>query len=366
MAAASQNWNELGDRLADEFSDASYEQLDAFAGRLPRSVRPGRFVYRQAGRVAAAALVCEVTLPGLSQGLAYVKFGPMWRRVGEEPDIERYRGCLEALKREYCDGRGHVLAIVPRPSADYTRLEQAELEAAGFAARRPMSDPNRYLVRLAPDEDEQLRGLAQKWRYNLKQALKNGFSFETSRSPESLAAFGALYASMVSRKRAGDGFPLDLMPAMMADLPPGLRPWVALARRNGEAVAGAIVGVAGDTGYYLAGASGADALPLKAGYALQWWIARKLAAEGVEWYDLGGEVGDQGLRQFKSGFIGKTGSVVCLGGEYETWTRGYGRHATAAMMALRDLRRRVGGQSPRVAPEEQAPSATWPPTHVYY
>ena len=30
----------------------------------------------------------------------------------------------------------------------------------------------------------------------------------------------------------------------------------------------------------------------------------------MRWYDLGGEVGDEGLRRFKKGLVGKRGAVV--------------------------------------------------------
>jgi hypothetical protein len=51
-------------------------------------------------------------------------------------------------------------------------------------------------------------------------------------------------------------------------------------------------------------------------------------------------VGDDGLRQFKSGLTGKSGTVVKLSGEFDAWTKGYGRHAADFLFFLRDLKDR--------------------------
>jgi lipid II:glycine glycyltransferase (peptidoglycan interpeptide bridge formation enzyme) len=106
------------------------------------------------------------------------------------------------------------------------------------------------------------------------------------------------------------------------------------ASHQGEVVAGAVVIVAGDVGYYLYGASADAALSLRAGYALHWRIAGWLAERGVCWYDLGDGFG--GLRQFKQGFVGKSG-VVLTTGEFDRWLNPQSRMVGGAIYGARNL-----------------------------
>lgn len=39
--------------------------------------------------------------------------------------------------------------------------------------------------------------------------------------------------------------------------------------------------------------------------------------QGVKWYDLGGNCGNDGLRQFKSGIVGKHGVIKPLPGNFD-------------------------------------------------
>ena len=148
----------------------------------------------------------------------------------------------------------------------------------------------------------------------------------------------------VARKKFADRDPVDLIPAMMSELPGRLRPRVFLARHQGEPVAGAVIGVHGDTAYYLFGASNENALALNAGYALHWAIVSGLRTESAQWYDLGGEAGEHGLRQFKKGLVGKRGAVVAVKGEYE-YAHGFGaKFSVNAIMTVRRLRRALAGR----------------------
>lgn len=59
----------------------------------------------------------------------------------------------------------------------------------------------------------------------------------------------------------------------------------------------------------------------------------------TRWYDLGGEAGERGLRQFKKGFVGKRGAIVVMHGEYDRWTYLPGRVATDLIFGLRGAQR---------------------------
>lgn len=322
------------DPLLANFADATYDQTAAASLRWGHK-RLSRLALRRDGQIVAGAQAVILTVPGLGKGLAYVKFGPFWRRSGEAPEPGIYREAVSALVSEYCVRRGHALTILPRPSPDHHELEAAVLRECGFRQRRRMSDANRYFVNLAIDSAEQSRSLDQKWRYNLRQALRAGIECRASNDPDDFAAFAALNASTQSRKGFRESETIRLMPALAGELPPSMRPWVVTAAHDGVPVAGAVVAALGDTAYYVFGASSEAGLPLKAGYALQWWIVSWLAGRGVRWYDLGGEAHEPGLRQFKKGLTGKAGAIVPMGGEFDAWHDPVGRLVSEGIYGAR-------------------------------
>ncbi|WP_169738500.1 lipid II:glycine glycyltransferase FemX [Afifella pfennigii] len=334
-----QTWN----RLIADYEDASYEQSASCGEDSWGSRRLSHLVLRRQGMTLAAAQVVILRVGG--RGLAYVKFGPMWRRRDEPAEPAIYRRMLAALVAEYCDRQGHLLTVLPRPHAQYTEAETRMLAEAGFAVRRKMVDPNRYLVDVSLGEDELRQSLAQKWRYNLKKAAAN-LQTHLCDDEEGRATFRRLHQEMVARKRHDDRDALHLVPRLMAEMPEALAPHTVLTWHEGRPVAGAVIAVLGDTAYYVFGASSEEALALKAGYALHWWIAGWLREQGVTWYDLGGEASDPGLKQFKKGMVGKGGAIVAIA-EHDRWTRLGGRIASDLVFRFREMRRRIrlGGKA---------------------
>lgn len=248
---------------------------------------------------------------------------------------------IAALVEEYCASRGHCLTILPRPHPQYHAQECGWLRDMGFVQRREYEDPERYVVNTALDDDAQLKSLAQKWRYNLRQALANSLDVRMTDAPEEIDAFQKLYASMMERKDFSSTTPVHLTGKLIANLPEKLKPKLFVAYHEKKLVAGATVGLFGDTAYYMFGASSAHALPLKAGYALHWVIVQWLNQHGFPWYDLGGASHEPGLRQFKKGFVGKAGQIVTMQGEFDRWTTPVGRLAADAIFGARHLRRRM-------------------------
>jgi len=329
------------DRIAAGFDDASYEQSAAWVDARWGARRSSHLLLRRDGVPVAGARTIVFRWPGLRRGVAYVKFGPFWRRSGGAGDSEAYRAAIGALVEEYCTRRGHCLTVVPRPTPTHHSDECALLAGLGFTVRRRMLDPNRYLVDVALDPALRLPSLDQKWRYNLRQALRSGIECWVADGESGMATFMALHGRMVARKRFPHTDPVHLLPLLGDRLPLEMRPRVVLAFHGGAAVAGAVVAACGDTAYYLYGASEDTALPLKAGYALQWWIVNWLPDLGVRWYDLGGEAQDTGLRQFKKGLVGKRGAIVATPGEFDRWTDPRGRLAADAIYTIRAAHRRL-------------------------
>jgi len=332
------------------FADGSFAQAPSFLASKWGAHRVRCCVVRRDGALIGGAALRIFAPPVLGRGLAYVKFGPLWRRCGKPASADDHRFVVEALFEEFAVRQGHMLTVVPRPNPDHAEAEAERLRELGFRVRRPNPDPERFLVDLSLPPEEQMASLGQKWRYNLRRAGKAGLEVREVPGREGTAAFARLYGAMLERKRIDSPDAVDDLDMLADGLPAGLRPRTALAYHGDRAVAGAVFGTFGDTAHYLYGASADEAPALCAGYALQWWLVERLSGNGARWYDLGGSPQDSRLRQFKAGLVGRRGAVIAMPDEFDAWSGPLGRVSADAMFAIRDLRARLSLR-PGKAPE---------------
>jgi hypothetical protein len=336
-ALASDDW----DALLSGFDDASYEQSAAFVSGRWGVARTRCLVVRVDGETVGGACCPLLRVPMLGRGFAYLKFGPVWRRDGSPADAASYRAVVTALCRHFRAREGLGTVVLPRPHPSWLAVETGVLRELGWRVQRAPVDPNRYLVDLRMSDAALKRNLSQKWRYNLRKAEATGLDVREVEVAKGRDAFGRLHAELVDRKRHHDTDSIELLPGIARSLPTPLRPRLFTAMHAGTPVAAAIVAACGDTAYYLFGASSKQALALRAGYALQWFIVNELRRGRSLWYDLGGEAGSDGLRQFKAGLVGSSGAVVVMPGEFRNTPDLLNELATNSIFGLQAARRRV-------------------------
>jgi hypothetical protein len=334
-------WQELGqpwDALLATFADACLEQMAAYT--VPRwgGSRLCGLVLREVAtsEPVALALAVMATIPLIKYGLAYVKFGPLWRRQGRPADPAVLAAMLDALKQAFAIECGLVARVMPPPDPDFETEWKAALSATAFTALAPLPDADRYLVDLRLSEAEQLASLGANWRANLKKAHKSNLDMRELDPREGLADFMALFQQMLARKQFVDRHHVDALPSLVAAAPLGqLR--LFLAYHDGRPVAGSILVGGGDRVFAAYSASSEAALALRAGYALRWWVLGQLRGSNARWLDLGGDEGDAGLKSFKLGNVGKRGRVVTMLGEYDFAGNALSNLISAAMSSTRKL-----------------------------
>jgi hypothetical protein len=162
------------DELVASFADSCLEQTAAYMGSRWDLSRLAGLVLRDAGsgEPVAAALAVIAMLPVLQLGLAYVKFGPLWRRKGEAAKPAVLVAALAAVKQVFALGRGLVARVTPPPDPDFAIAWQDGLAAAGYTLHAPMADADRYLVDLTLSESEQMKSLGASWRANLNSGAQ--------------------------------------------------------------------------------------------------------------------------------------------------------------------------------------------------
>src|SRR5262245_7697421 len=183
------------DELAAGFADMCLEQTMAFTSSRFGATHSLGIILREAGSVdpLAIALAVVATLPVIGLGLAYVKFGPLWRRRGKPVQPELLNVMLEAMKHELGHKRGLALRIMPPGDPGYEQVWDDALTRADFIFQGTVPDPARYLVDLTLSEAEQLKSLGPKWRSNLAKSATDELDIREVGLEEGLGEFLELY-----------------------------------------------------------------------------------------------------------------------------------------------------------------------------
>ncbi len=169
----------------------------------------------------------------------------------------------------------------------------------------------RFVFRLYPDgrnEEEVMASFHQKWRYNIRVAVKKGVEVKIC-GEEALPDFHRIMVTTGSR----DGFVVrteDYFRRMMKAL--GEHARLYMAYLDGVAIAGTLAIGYGDKVWYLYGASSNEHRNYMPNYLLQWEMIKWAIERGARVYDFRGVSGDlseenplYGLYRFKKGFNGE-------------------------------------------------------------
>jgi lipid II:glycine glycyltransferase (peptidoglycan interpeptide bridge formation enzyme) len=154
---------------------------------------------------------------------------------------------------------------------------------------------------------------------------------------EGMPEFLALYRGMLARKQFDDRHGIDDLPAIARAAGASLRMRLFLAYHARQPIVGSIIVGAGERVFVPFSATDDRALELRAGYALRWTIIERLRDTDARWLDLGGTEGDQGLKHYKLGNVGKRGRVAEIPGEFEFVPNMLAAGAVRAIMLGKEL-----------------------------
>jgi len=326
-----------------QFADANLYQTWAYGAVRWGAANLSHVVLKRAGQAIAAAQLRIAKVPVLPAGVAYLRWGPMCQRKGEEIDGETVRATIARLRAEYCGHRGLVLQVIPgafgggsrgRAYADALAAEHLEPDASVPPYRT-------VLVDLSRPHEAIRKGLDQKWRNQLNASERSGLSIEVIDSREAYGEFLRLYRDMWERKQFDTSVDVDEFSRIQDLLEGPQRLQSFIARKDGEAVGALVCSALGETALYVLGATNERARELKASYFLHWQAMLWLQQRGARAYDLGGvdKVANPGGYHFKCGFGGAEVSQLPM----HSASRGLlGKVVRGAVAWLRGRRRAKG------------------------
>lgn len=308
-------WNDI----VKLFNDANIYQTWAYG-----EVRHGRsnishLVLKKAGKIIAAAQARIVKVPILNIGIAYVRWGPLWKIKGEDSDIALFQQVLRALRNEYACRRGYVIRIYPALFDDEQDTYLSVLEEEGYKYLEEGKKDRTLLVDLKPPLAELRKGLAQKWRNSLNKAEKNGIELIEGSDDVLFDTFIGVYREMLERKKFSEPNDINEFKLIQSKLPEEYKMQIMLCKYEGNIGAGSIFSAMGDTGLYLFGATNDAGTKSNGSYLMQWKFMEWLSGMNYQCYDLNGinpEV-NPGTYKFKEGLCGKNGKDVYFMGQYE-------------------------------------------------
>ena len=264
----------------------------------------------EGGKIKGSCAFMTRKVPGLGKTLMYGCRGP----VTDLDDRQTMAELLDGAKALAKKNKAYAIKIDPDvPSSNTAYAEM--LHSFGFKSKEGGKNFEainpRYVFRLNVEgktEDELLAGFHQKWRYNIRLAVKKGVTVKIC-GKEMVPAFSDLMLTTGVR----DGFVTrqpEYFANMLDNLGEHCRLYMAFDP-EGTPIAGTLAIWYGDKVWYLYGASSNEHRNLMPNYLLQWSMIQWAAEKGCRIYDFRGVSGDvsednplYGLFRFKQGFGG--------------------------------------------------------------
>ncbi len=263
--------------------------------------------------------------PGRLVSLAYVPKGP----VVDWANQDQVEAVLEWVTAEARRRRAIWVRIEPHLATGQVEELDALLARTDFVPVKETIQPRRTLtIDISGNEDDILRGMKQKTRYNIRLASRKEVTVRGG-AADDLLALARLMQATASR----NAFGVHSMAYYRAVLELFVPDHAALliAEYAGRPLAALIVFALGETAIYMYGASSDDERHRMPTHLLQWEAIRWARSRGCRQYDLWG-VPDEGQEALEAGFADRSDGLWGVyrfkrgfGGQLTRWVGAYDR-----------------------------------------
>ena len=273
----------------------------------------------EAGKIKGSIAFLIRKMPVVRKRMMYACRGP----VCDLDDRATFGELMAAARTLAKEEKAYVIKIdpdVPSSNTEFAKL----LTDFGFRTRDTGKNfeaiQPKYVFRLylnGRSEEELMASFHQKWRYNIRLAVKKGVEVRLC-GKEMVPDFARIMVATGVR----DNFatrPPEYFAAMLDNLGDKCRLYMAF--HEGQPIAGTLAIHYGDKVWYLYGASSNEHRNLMPNYLLQWNMIQWAVETGSRVYDFRGVSGDlsednphYGLYRFKKGFGGEFTEFM---GEYD-------------------------------------------------
>ncbi|MDW8170987.1 MAG: peptidoglycan bridge formation glycyltransferase FemA/FemB family protein [Anaerolineae bacterium] len=241
--------------------------------------QPERLALLDGRRIVGGAQVLFRRLPLRLGTIAYIPFGPL---LDDEAHWPALRQALDVLCRR------HRAAFLKLEPGFYLTEAAPTWSILGLrSSPQTIQPPRSIFIDLSGSEDGILARMNQGTRRKIRQALKAPLDFIQVSSAQ-VDDFAVLIAQTGARNAFGVHEAAYYQRAYNLLVPQHAALLVAYHRESRQALAGVFVAQAGQTAYYLYGASSDQQRELMASYGVQWQAMLWAKARGARWYDMWG------------------------------------------------------------------------------
>jgi lipid II:glycine glycyltransferase (peptidoglycan interpeptide bridge formation enzyme) len=216
---------------------------------------------------------------------------------------------LEAVKIEMAKNNLGWLRVDLFSQKDL-QIIQENCQRKIIKAPHDMQPKDHLIINLTPTEDELLKQMKSKTRYNIHLAKRKGVKIFEGSSSEYLPQFFTLINKTAQRKNV-NFHSFNRYEKMFKSLPEDCIK-LYLAEYDGKIIAANIITFYQGVATYLHGGLDANYRKVMAPFLLQWKVMQIAKKKNCQWYDLGGvflntkDNGKVGITRFKRGFAPKT------------------------------------------------------------
>jgi lipid II:glycine glycyltransferase (peptidoglycan interpeptide bridge formation enzyme) len=303
--------------ILKSFDDAYIYQTWAYGAVRWGSRNIRHLLLKENNEVVSAAQVRVIKPPLLRMGIAYVTWGPIWRRRGKEEDVTVLVQMFKALRQEFSMRRGLFLRVIPSDQEENNESLKEMLIRENFEWQ-----PHSYrtiIMNLNLAEEELRRSMRNTWRQSLQKAEKLAMTIEEGTSEELFGQALNIYLQMYKRKGFMQHVSMREYKEIQRHLEKDLKMTISLCRLDAEAIGALVYSAIGHTGIPILAATGNNGLKSNALNLLYWRMIKRLKEKGCMALNLGGISIERnpGGHTWKTGLSGKLGREIGKLGEFD-------------------------------------------------
>ena len=298
------------------FRDANIYQTWAYDAVRYGEKSVSHLILKRDKNIVAATQVRVMKIPFINAGVAYVRWGPLWKRYDTNNQLEDFHQIIKAMRKEYVERRGLLLWIIPNEKEQCSEI-RSTIESAGF--KWTGKDYRTLYLDIAQPLEAIRNNMSKSWRKHLNKAENRELTVIEGSGMDLFDIVDQLFRETVLRKGFEPGINIDEYRALQENLPENAKMRIMVCKSEGQPIAGLIGSAIGDIGIELVAATGNDGMELGGSYLLRWKMLEYLRGCGCHFYNLNGISPERnpGGYQFKTGFSGNNCQDVYFIGNFE-------------------------------------------------
>lgn len=300
--------NEQWQKIIDDFVDLTVYQTMAYGSSLHNETQLKFLVLMLNNEVKAATMIRLFKSHIFNLSIAYVGWGPLWKKKNTQEDTVIFREIVQALVTEYAKNQKCYLRIMPNIFDTDKNKDTLLKIMSDIGFTRKESDSQTLFIDLKPGIAELRKALRKKWRQTLGYAEKSDIVIKEDTSTKSVETALAIFHQMHKRKKFAKLISIEAYSNVQKLLDNNNKLKSVICYDNNEPISAIVWSSFGNTGLPVIAATGEKSLKTNAAYLMWWKMIVRMKESGLEYCNVGGlnKKRNPGGYTFKTGVAHKS------------------------------------------------------------